>query len=110
MWLDAPVVPFCAFLFGVPLLKPNIKNKGTLIIKGLLGNLGGQTDIVTLLLAAGFKEAMIKALLFTIIQNRVDMLRLLLDAGVQRRDLRIACQAASNEQKHDIVQVLLGSC
>ncbi|CAE7208731.1 Ankyrin repeat domain-containing protein 39 [Symbiodinium microadriaticum] len=67
----------------------------------------GQTDIVTLLLAAGFKEAMIKALLFTIIQNRVDMLRLLLDAGVQRRDLRIACQAASNEQKHDIVQVLV---
>ena len=27
------------FYFGVPVLKPNIKKKGTLIIKGLLGNL-----------------------------------------------------------------------
>ena len=30
--LGSPVVPFCPFYFGVPLLKPNIKEKGTLII------------------------------------------------------------------------------
>ena len=40
--LGAPVVPFYPFSFGVPLLKPNSKKKGTLIIKGLLGNLGEQ--------------------------------------------------------------------
>ena len=28
------------FFLGVPLLKPNSRKKGTLIIKGLLGNLG----------------------------------------------------------------------
>ena len=70
----------------------------------------GRTDIVTLLLAAGFNQVMTKALLFAIIQHRVDMLRLLLDSGVQRRDLAIAGQAASNEQKHDLVEVLLCSC
>ena len=37
--LGAPVVPFYPFSFGVPLLKPNSKKKGALIIKGLLGNL-----------------------------------------------------------------------
>ena len=37
--LGAPVVPFCPFSFWVPLLKPNSREKGTLIIKGLLGNL-----------------------------------------------------------------------
>ena len=30
---------FTLFLGGVPLLKPNSRKKGTLIIKGLLGNL-----------------------------------------------------------------------
>ena len=37
--LGAPVVPFYPFSFWVPLLKPNSRKKGTLIIKGLLGNL-----------------------------------------------------------------------
>ena len=37
--LGAPVVPFYPFSFWVPLLKPNSREKGTLIIKGLLGNL-----------------------------------------------------------------------
>ena len=41
MWLGAPVIPFYPFSFWVPLLKPNSRKKGTLIIKGLLGNLGG---------------------------------------------------------------------
>ena len=36
--LGSPVVPFCPFSFWVPLLKPNSRKKGTLIIKGLLGN------------------------------------------------------------------------
>ena len=40
MRLGSPVLPFCSFSFGDPLLKPNSKNKGTLIIEGLLGNLG----------------------------------------------------------------------
>ena len=35
----APVVPFYPFSFWVPLLKPNSRKKGTLTIKGLLGNL-----------------------------------------------------------------------
>ena len=39
-YLGAPVVPFYPFSFGVPLLKPNSRKKGTLIIKGPLGNLG----------------------------------------------------------------------
>ena len=39
--LGSPVVPFYPFSFWVPLLKPNSRKKGTLIIKGLLGNLGG---------------------------------------------------------------------
>ena len=30
---------FYPFFWGVPLLKPNSRKKGTLIIKGLLGNL-----------------------------------------------------------------------
>ena len=34
------VVPFYPFSFWVPLLKPKSRKKGTLIIKGLLGNLG----------------------------------------------------------------------
>ena len=38
-FLGAPVVPFYPFSFWVPLLKPNSRKKGTLIIKGLLGNL-----------------------------------------------------------------------
>ena len=38
--LGAPVVPFYPFFWGVPLLKPNSRKKGTLIIKRLLGNLG----------------------------------------------------------------------
>ena len=37
--LGAPVVPFYPFSFWVPLLKPNSRTKGTLIIKGPLGNL-----------------------------------------------------------------------
>ena len=37
--LGSPVVPFYPFPFWVPLLKPNSGKKGTLIIKGLLGNL-----------------------------------------------------------------------
>ena len=37
--LGSWVVPFCAFCFKVPLLKLNILKKGTLIMKGLLGNL-----------------------------------------------------------------------
>ena len=37
--LGSPVVPFYPFSFWVPLLKPNSRKKGTLIIKGLLGNL-----------------------------------------------------------------------
>ena len=40
-WLSrsAPVVPFYPFSFWVPLLKPNSRKKGNLIIKGLLENL-----------------------------------------------------------------------
>ena len=37
--LGSPVVPFDPFSFWVPFLKPNSRKKGTLIIKGLLGNL-----------------------------------------------------------------------
>ena len=37
--LGSPVVPFYPFCFWVPLLRPNSRKKGTLIIKGLLGNL-----------------------------------------------------------------------
>ena len=37
--LGSPVVPFYPFSFWVPLLKPNSRKKGTLTIKGLLGNL-----------------------------------------------------------------------
>ena len=39
-FLGSRVVPFCPFSFLVPLLKPNSRKKGTLIMKGLLGNLG----------------------------------------------------------------------
>ena len=42
--LGFPVVPFCPFYLGVSLLKPNIRKKGTLIIKGLLGNLDVELD------------------------------------------------------------------
>ena len=37
--LGSPVVPFCPFYLGVSVLKPNIWKEGTLIVKGLLGNL-----------------------------------------------------------------------
>ena len=37
--LGAPVVPFYPFSFWVPLLKPDSRKKGSLTIKGLLGNL-----------------------------------------------------------------------
>ena len=37
--LGTPVVPFCPFYLGVSLFKPNSRKKGTLIIKGFLGNL-----------------------------------------------------------------------
>ena len=37
--LGSPVVPFYPISFWVRLLKPNSRKKGTLIIKGLLGNL-----------------------------------------------------------------------
>ena len=33
------MVPFCPFYFRVPLIKPNSKKKGTLIVMGLLRNL-----------------------------------------------------------------------
>ena len=39
-FLGTPVVHFFRFYFGVSLLKLNMRKKGTLIIKGLLGNLG----------------------------------------------------------------------
>ena len=38
--LGSPVVPFYPFSCWVPVLKPDSRKKGTLIIKGLLGNLG----------------------------------------------------------------------
>ena len=38
--LGSPVVPFGPFYLGFSLLKPNIRKKGTLMIKGSLGNLG----------------------------------------------------------------------
>ena len=39
-FLGTPVVPFYPFYFGLSLFKQNSRKKGTLIIKGLLGNLG----------------------------------------------------------------------
>ena len=39
LYLGTPVVPFYPFYFGVSLLKQNSRKKGTLITKGLLGNL-----------------------------------------------------------------------
>ena len=38
--LGSWVVPFCPFYFRVPFIKLNIRKKGTLIVKGLLRNLG----------------------------------------------------------------------
>ena len=38
--LGSPVVAFYPFSFWAPVLTPNSSKKGTLIIKGLLGNLG----------------------------------------------------------------------
>ena len=38
------MVPFYPFSFWVPLLKPNSRKKGTLIFKGLLGNLVHYND------------------------------------------------------------------
>ena len=38
--LGTPVVPFSPFYFGVSLLRPNSREKGTLVIRGVLGNLG----------------------------------------------------------------------
>ena len=46
--LGSPVVPFCLFPFWVPLLKPNSRKKGTLIIKGPLGNLAAEPQDRTL--------------------------------------------------------------
>ena len=43
--LGSPVVPFYPFSFWVPLLEPNSRKKGTLIIKGLLGNLEKQGSL-----------------------------------------------------------------
>ena len=40
MQLGTPAVPFCPFYLGVSLLKLNSRKKGTLFIKGLLGNPG----------------------------------------------------------------------
>ena len=40
------MVPFCPFYFRVPLLKTNNKEKGTLIIMGLLRNLGSKASKV----------------------------------------------------------------
>ena len=40
--LGSPVILFCPFYLGVSLLTPNTREKGTLIIKGLLGNLGSK--------------------------------------------------------------------
>ena len=45
----SPVVPFYPFSFWVPLLKPNSRKKGTLIIKGLLGNLVEESGNMLLL-------------------------------------------------------------
>ena len=39
-YLGTPVVPFFPFYFGVSLLELNSRKEGTLIIHGLLGNLG----------------------------------------------------------------------
>ena len=33
------MLPFCAFYFGVSVLKQDIRKKGTLVVKGLLRNL-----------------------------------------------------------------------
>ena len=38
-FLGTPVVPFCPFYLGFSLLKLNSGKKGTLVLKGLLGNL-----------------------------------------------------------------------
>ena len=38
-YLGTPVVPFCPFYSGVPLLELNSRKKGTLIVNGLLRNL-----------------------------------------------------------------------
>ena len=48
--LGSPVVPFGPFSFWAPLLKPNSRKKGTLTIKGLLGNLVTRPQAVLLLL------------------------------------------------------------
>ena len=40
VFLSIWVVPFCTFYLGVSLSKLNSRKKGTLIIKGLLANLG----------------------------------------------------------------------
>ena len=41
-------MPFCPFYFGVSGLKLNSRKKGTLIINGLLGNLGTLRQIIRL--------------------------------------------------------------
>ena len=43
--LGAPVAPFYPFSFWVPLLNRIVGKKGTLIIKGLLGNLEKGTTV-----------------------------------------------------------------
>ena len=45
--LGSWVIPFCPFCFRVPLLKLNIRKKGTLIIKGLLRNLAPKIQSYT---------------------------------------------------------------
>ena len=41
--LGTPVVHFFLFYFGVYFLKLNVRKRGTLMIKGLLGNLDSAT-------------------------------------------------------------------
>ena len=57
-YLGTPEVPFCPFYFGVSFLKLNSRKKGTLIINGLLGNLGtcrAKTHPLNLSFASTFK-------------------------------------------------------
>ena len=44
--LGTPVVSFCPFLFWSLLIKLNSRKKGTLIINGLLGNLGKREPLL----------------------------------------------------------------
>ena len=53
--LGSPVVPFYPFSLWLPLLKPNSRKKGTLIIKRLRGNLGYAGIYGSSLLGFGLK-------------------------------------------------------